>query len=63
MAPEQRVAMAVEMSEAVRQVARDGIRMRHPGYSDEEVRLTSIRLLLGDDLFAAAFPEASHLDG
>lgn len=63
MAPEQRVAMAVEMSETIRQVARDGIRMRHPSYTDEEVRLTSIRLVLGDDLFVAAFPGAPRLDG
>lgn len=55
--------MAVEMSETVRQVARDGIRMRHPDYTDEDVRLTSIRLLLGDELFAAAFPAAPRLDG
>lgn len=60
---DQRVAMAVEMSETVRQVARDGIRMRHPNYTDQEVRLTGIRLLLGDDLFAAAFPKAPRLPG
>lgn len=59
---DQRVAMAVEMSETVRQVAREGVRMRHPGYTDEDVRLTSIRLLLGDELFAAAFPGAARLD-
>lgn len=56
MSPEQRIAMAVEMSEVAFRMAADGIRLRHPGYSDEEVRLTGIRLRIGDGLFRSAFP-------
>lgn len=58
MSPEQRVAMAVEMSEAAFRIAEEGIRMRHAGYTDEQVRLAALRLRLGDDLFGAAFPTA-----
>lgn len=61
MTPEQRIAMAVDMSEAAFRMAEDGIRLRHPDYSDEEVRLTGIRLRIGDDLFRAAFPTARLL--
>lgn len=61
MAPERRVDLAVEMSEASFSMAESGIRLRHPTYSDEEVRLTGIRLRLGDDLFRAAFPGNSPL--
>jgi hypothetical protein len=36
----------------------EGIRHRHPEYSDEEVRLASIRARLGDELFLKAYPNA-----
>lgn len=61
MTPERRVAMVVEMSEAVFRIAEEGIRLRHPNYTDEQVRLTGIRLRIGDDLFMAAFPKAALL--
>lgn len=63
MSPEQRVAMAVEMSETTLRLAEDGIRMRHPDCTDEQARLAAIRLRLGDELFAAAFPAAPPLPG
>jgi hypothetical protein len=63
MTPEQRVAMAVEMSETAFRLAEDGIRMRHPGATDEQVRVAALRLRLGDELFAAAFPGARPLPG
>ena len=56
MSGEQRVAMAFELSENVRQIAAEGVRRRHPDYSDDEVRLAVIRLQLGNELFQAAFP-------
>ena len=34
----------------------EGIRYRHPEYTDEELRLASIRARLGDELFMKAFP-------
>ncbi len=53
---DQRVAMAFELSENVRQIAAEGVRQRHPDYSNDEVRLAVIRLQLGDELFQEAFP-------
>jgi hypothetical protein len=35
-----------------------GVRFRHPEYTQPEARWATIRHLLGDDLFAAAYPDA-----
>jgi hypothetical protein len=61
MSPEQRISMTVEMSESTFRITEEGIRLRHPTYSDAQVRLTGIRLRIGDDLFRAAFPDAPIL--
>ena len=52
----ERVRMAVALTEEVHRIARAGIASRHPEYSAEAVHLAFIRVLLGDDLFAAALP-------
>ena len=57
----ERVTLAFEMSEDMRRIAADGIRDRHTDYSDEEVRWALFRLLLGDDLFSAAYPNAPRM--
>lgn len=59
--PEGRQRRVVELSNTVRQLARDGIRQRHPEYTDDDVRLTEIRLRLGDDLFRRVYPSAALL--
>ncbi|MCH8922311.1 MAG: hypothetical protein IIA67_04060 [Planctomycetes bacterium] len=56
MTPQQRVALACELSDNVRQIAAEGVRRRHPDYSDDEVRLAVIRLTLGEKLFREAYP-------
>jgi hypothetical protein len=56
MAPDERVRLAVQMSEMTREIAMDGIRQRHPDYSDDDVISALFRLLHGDDLFAKAWP-------
>jgi hypothetical protein len=56
MSPEERLQRALEWSEEVRELGRAGIRLRHPEYSDQEVRFASIRLRLGDDLFRRVYP-------
>ena len=48
----QKSELIFEMSEAVRQIAREGIRMRHPDYSDEDVKRSLIVLL--DELSRAS---------
>jgi len=54
--PSERVAMAIAMSDDVRELARGGIRARHPDYSPREVELALVRLLYGDALVRRAWP-------
>ena len=61
MAPGRRGEVALEMSVAARELALAGIRLRHPGYSVEQAKLALFRLLLGDDLFRRAWPNAPLL--
>ena len=56
MGPEGRLRAALEMSDDLRRLSEDGVRMRHPEYSVQKVRLAAIRILLGDDLFSRAYP-------
>lgn len=61
MGPQRRIAAAVEMSEAAFEIARAGIRSRHPEYTPEDVESAELRLRLGDDLFRAAYPSRPQL--
>jgi hypothetical protein len=54
---EGRLLQGFELSEQVRRTLESGIRMRNPGFSPEQVRLATIRVMLGDQLFQQAFPE------
>lgn len=45
--PEGRSLIAAELSEAVRRTTLDGIRARHPEYSEDEVRLAFLKLVYG----------------
>lgn len=54
MSATERVAAALEMSEAVRSLAEAGIRHRNPEFSDEEVRLALVEIMLGADLASRA---------
>jgi hypothetical protein len=56
-----RIEIAFEMSASVREIAADGIRSRHPEYDETQVRHALHRLLLGDPLFRAAWPDAPLL--
>ncbi|MCA9544952.1 MAG: hypothetical protein KC613_11200 [Myxococcales bacterium] len=61
MGPERRVELAVRMSEDAREISRAGIRARHPDYSEAQVELALRRVLLGDALFRAVWPDAPLL--
>lgn len=54
MRPQERLRLAAEMSDELREVAEAGIRSRHPGSSDREVGLALETLLLGEELAMAA---------
>jgi hypothetical protein len=47
MTPEQRVAVAAEMSDEIRGVTEAGIRHRHPAYSEDDIRAALAVILLG----------------
>lgn len=61
MPPARRAELALEMSQAARELALTGIRTRNPAYSEAEARFALFRLLLGDDLFRRAYPAAPLL--
>jgi hypothetical protein len=48
--------MTFELNEQMLAWVAAGIRMRHPEYTDEQVRLATIRLRLGDAWFRVGFP-------
>ena len=56
MTPERRVELALAMTADLRRRLAEGVRQRHPEYSEDQVRLAVIRLTLGDDLFRTVYP-------
>lgn len=56
MQPEERLALALEMSDDVTAVLSDGVRMRHPDYDESAVQAAVSILRLGEDAFRKAFP-------
>jgi hypothetical protein len=61
MGAERRAAIALQMSEDARQISAAGIHSRHPEYGADEIRHALNRLILGDELFKAAWPAAPLL--
>ena len=47
MTKEQRLQMAIEMSESMRNVALDGVRLRHPDFTPEEQKRELLRVMYG----------------
>ena len=47
MTPEQRLRLALDASESMRNVARTGLRHRHPELSEEELSRELMRLMYG----------------
>ena len=58
--PSERVQMAMELSDSVRETCIAGIKQRHPDYSAEEVNLAFLRLSIGEDLFKKVISQRSH---
>jgi hypothetical protein len=56
MTPEQRSELALRMSDDMREVSREGIRERHPDYSEEEVRRALVAMLYGPEAAAKVWP-------
>jgi hypothetical protein len=56
-----RVELALRMSDDAREITRAGIRARHSDYDEAQVEFALRRLILGDELFCAAWPDAPLL--
>ena len=50
------LAMAMRLSEQARRLTEEGIRARHPDYSEIEVKHALFRLVLGDVLYSTVWP-------
>ncbi len=61
MSPSEKFVLVEQMTEEAREIARCGIRARHPEYGVDEVEHALHRLLLGDDLADRVWPEFRHL--
>ena len=59
---ERRLRTATELTELVRATLAEGVRMRHPDYNDEQVRLAVIRLTLPESIFLAVYPHAKEIE-
>jgi len=57
MTASERGALALRMSDDVRRIAAEGIRQRHPEYSEHEVRRALLALLYGADAAAKVWPQ------
>jgi len=53
----QRVKLAIEASDALRETVKAGIRQRHPDYDEEKVKLAALKLAIGEELFKKAYPD------
>jgi hypothetical protein len=57
-----RTGIVFALNERARQMAMAGIRARHPGYDEEQVRFAWFRLKLGDELTRAVWPDRPLVD-
>jgi hypothetical protein len=57
MAAGQKAQLVAELSEAVRDVAREGIRQRHPDYADDDVKRALVVLLYGRETERRLWPD------
>ena len=62
MSDAEKIAIVSGLTQAVYDLARAGIRQRHPGASDREQFLRLAIVTLGPDLARAAYPDAANLD-
>jgi hypothetical protein len=52
---EGRAEMTFQLSDNLRQIIEDGVRLRNPEYSESQVRREVLRITLGDDLYRKAY--------
>ena len=57
-----RAALAFRLTRLAREASRAGIRARHPGYTEEDVRRAFFRLLHGDATTRSVWPDRELLE-
>ena len=62
MAPSERLNVGLELTRMSRDLLAQGIRARHPDYSDDEVKWAVIRVWIGRDMFRRVYPHGPQLD-
>jgi len=60
MGPEGRLRAAMELTRTSRKLLLEGVHKRHPDYDERQIRLETIRLILPEELFLAAYPNADE---
>lgn len=55
LSPEERLRIGIDLSQATRRIALDGIRRRRPDISEDDARYELARMLYGADLAARAW--------
>lgn len=63
MTPSQRVEIAFQISDDVRELSRSGIRHRHPELDERGVQNEFLRILYGAELAAELIAVSAHNDG
>lgn len=61
MEPEKRLKLAFQLLETEKKLLIEGIRIRHPEYSEKEINMALKRIFLGDELFERVYPEAKEI--
>ena len=61
MRPEKRLQKAIDLAQTSRKLLSEGVRRRHPRYSEDQVRAAVIRLTIGEELFLAAYHQAKDI--
>ncbi len=57
MSSSERLELAIDLTDTSRKMLAEGVRQRHPEYTEDEVRLAVIRLLIPEALFINAYPQ------
>lgn len=61
MPPKARLRVGLELTALSRELLMTGIRSRHPEYDERQVHLAFLRLWVGAELFAKAYPGEPEL--
>jgi hypothetical protein len=51
LSPQRKALMAIELTDNIREIAVEGIRSRHPEFSEKQVMRELLRMIVGDELF------------